>query len=292
MQQCRFCNKNVEQLKISHIIPKFFFDWLKKGSTLKRMRSTTSAQPVQDGYKIEFMCGECEVGFSKYEKYCAEKIFRPLVNGTSFIDIFKNIDFDKFNKFLASLLWRVSMNSLNNPQLNGNYRENEKVLFNEYTNKLKDSYNNNVSIDFNTYLIPLTEEITKKNILEVEDYVYYERSISMDFVIFYNFDGQASIRIKLPFILIVCEFISSKKDNWKGFKINNKIFEFSDLYNIPKYIHEYMKYQCKQGYDMINNLPEHQLERLIKMAQTKIQENDDTFKAIKKNIKYDIANIE
>lgn len=292
MQQCRFCNKNVEQLKISHIIPKFFSDWLKKGSTLKRMKLTTSAQPVQDGYKIEFMCGECEVDFSKYEKYCAEKIFRPLVNGTSFIDIFKNIDFDKFNKFLASLLWRVSMNGLNNPQLNRNYREDEKVLFNEYANKLKDSYSNNVSIDFNTYLIPLTEEITKKNILEVENYVYYERSIGMDFVIFDNFDGQASIIIKLPFILIVCEFISSKKDNWKGFKINNKIFEFSDLYNIPKYIHEYMKYQCKQGYDMINNLPEHQLEKLIKMAQTKIQENDDTFKAIKKNIKYNIANIE
>lgn len=284
MQECKFCNKSVEQLKISHIVPKFFYDWLKKGSTLKRMRTATSPQPVQDGYKIEFMCGECEVDFSKYEKYCAEKVFRPLTNNTSFTEIFKNIDFDIFNKFLASLLWRVSMNGLNNPQINGNYKEDEKILFNEYTNKLKYSYNKNVSIDFNTYLIPLTEELAKRNILEVVDYVYYERSISVDLVIFDNFDGQASILVKLPFMLIICEFISSKKDNWRGFKINNKEFEFSDSYNIPKYIHEYMKYQCQQGYDIINNLPEHQLKKLIEMANTKMQESDDTVKAIKKNI--------
>lgn len=284
MQECKFCCKSVEQLKISHIIPKFFSDWLKKGSTLKRMRSTTSPQPVQDGYKIEFMCGECEVDFSKYEKYCAEKVFRPLINGISFIDIFKNVDFNIFNKFLASLLWRVSMNGLNNPQINGNYSEDEKVLFNEYTKKLKDSYNNSSSIDFNTYLIPLTEELANKNILEVVDYVYYERSISMNFVIFDNFDGQASILIKLPFKLIVCEFISSKKDHWKGFKIDNKRFEFSDSYNIPQYIHEYMKQDCQLGYSMINNLSDYQLKELIKKAQSKMQESDDTFSSLKKNI--------
>jgi hypothetical protein len=288
MQQCKFCNKNVEQLKISHIIPKFFYDWLKKGSTLKRMRTATSKQPVQDGYKIEFLCGECEVDFSKYEKYCAEKIFRPLTNDISFIDIFKNINFDMFNKFLASLLWRASMNSLNNPQLNGNYKEDEKILFNKYTNKLKDSYKDNVSIDFNTYIIPLTEEFVNKNILKLKNYAYYERSIGMDFIIFDDFYGQASILIKLPFLLIVCEFISSKEDNWKGFKINNKEIEFSDYYNIPEYIHKYMEYNCQQGYDIVNNLPEHQLKKLIEMAQIKIKEDDDTFKAIKKNIEYNI----
>lgn len=288
MQQCKFCNKNVEQLKLSHIIPKFLYDWLKKGSTLKRMRSSTSKQPVQDGYKIEFLCEECEVDFSKYEKYFAEKIFRPLTNHTSFIDIFENINFNMFNKFLASLLWRISMNGLNNPLFNTNYTKDEIILFNEYTNKIKDSYKNSIPISFNTYLIPLIEEFANKNILKVEDYVYYERSIGMDFIIFDNFNGQASIIIKLPFMLIVCEFISSKKDNWNGFKINNNKFEFSNSYNIPEYIHAYMKGNCQAGYNIMDELSENQLNKVIEMAQAKKKETDDTFKAIKKNIERSI----
>ena len=78
MYQCNFCEKKVERLAKSRIIQKFFDDWVIKTSTLKRLRGTTSNKPVQDGYKIEFLCNECEVGFSKYDKYFAENFFGVL----------------------------------------------------------------------------------------------------------------------------------------------------------------------------------------------------------------------
>ncbi|WP_066161425.1 hypothetical protein [Aliarcobacter skirrowii] len=282
MYQCNFCEKNVEKLAKSHIIPKFFYDWVIKTSTLKRLRGTTSNKPVQDGYKIEFLCNDCEVIFSKYEKYFAE-IFFSVLKDEKDISELKKLDFNQINKFLTSLFWRVLKNGLNNPNLNGNYTSDELSKFNIDANSLKNSFLNDSSTEFDTYLIPLTEYFEHNNVLEIKDYSYYERSIGMDFMIFDNHDGQASIIVKLPFILLVCELMSSDTDNWQGFKINNHCIELFEPYHIPQYIQDYMQYNYKQTCNIINSLPNNQMEKLIKQVKVKVKSTDGTIKTILKN---------
>jgi len=235
LTQCNFCKDNVPKLEISHIIPKFIYKWLKETSTTKIMRSANNPnKPAQDGYKVPFLCKTCESNFSSYEKYFSEKIFKPFVESND-LEIFKNINHQKFKDFVTSLIWRVAQHSVNEPSLNGNYTPDEILKFNKFSNEIKQSYEKDLAIPFNTYFIPLTEEFVSSKVLKIEDYVYFERSIAMEFMIFDNHDGQVSVLIKLPFMMIVCEYISSKDNECYGLKINQGNFEYSDdTYKIPK----------------------------------------------------------
>lgn len=287
MVKCNFCNEEVEKLEISHILPKFIYKWLKDTSTIKRMRSSINPnKPAQDGYKIPFLCKKCEGDFSQYEKYFSENIFKPFIDSND-ITIFENIDFAKINKFISSLIWRVVKHSINNPELNGNYKKDEIKLFNTYTDEIQENYNLNTKINFNTYFIPLTEEFAKKNIFQNINFVYFERSIAMEFIIFDNYNGVASVIIKFPFMLIVCEYISSRHQEWRGFKINEGKFEYSKEYKIPQYINDFIESDKNRQYSIMENLPKHKLDDIIKKAKD-IKETDGTYKAKLKNYNHGI----
>lgn len=284
MTKCNFCKKEVLQLEVSHIIPKFIYKWLKETSTTKKMRSGTNPnKPVQDGYKVPFLCKTCENDFSRYEKHFSEKIFKPFIESND-LGIFKNINHQEFKKFITSLIWRVAQHSINEPSLNGNYTPDEILKFNRFSNEIKQSYEKNLTIPFNTYFIPLTKEFVSSEVLKVEDYVYFERSIAMEFMIFDNHDGQASVLIKLPFMMIVCEYISSKNNEWNGLKINQGSFEYSDdTYRIPKYIHDFMEFDKNRHYDVMKKVSETQLNK-IKTKDKEMTEEDGTYKAMHKNL--------
>ncbi len=284
MIQCNFCKEEVPKLEISHIIPKFIYKWLKETSTTKKMRSSQNPnKPEQDGYKVPFLCKTCENDFSRYEKYFSEKIFKPFIESND-LEIFKTIDYKKFQKFIISLIWRVAQHSVNEPSLNGNYTADEILKFNRFSNEIKHSYKKDLNISFNTYLIPLTEKFVSSKVLKVEDYVYFERSIAMEFMIFDNHDGQASVLIKLPFMMIVCEYISSSSNEWNGLKINQDSFEYSNnTYKIPTYIHDFMEFDKNRHYDIMKKVSETQLNK-IKTKAKEITEEDGTYKAMHKNL--------
>ena len=69
MEQCRLCKCTDKPLKESHIIPKMFYNELKRNSPTHIMRMADNPnRGVQDGLKLPFLCGECEELFSKYER--------------------------------------------------------------------------------------------------------------------------------------------------------------------------------------------------------------------------------
>ncbi len=100
---CALCSEDKELCK-SHFIPKFIFDWIKKTSATGYLRQAINIDKrLQDGTKEKFLCSNCEILFSKYEKYFAENIFYPYVNEnkTSF-EYNKNLQ-----KFIISITWRL-----------------------------------------------------------------------------------------------------------------------------------------------------------------------------------------
>ena len=104
---CRLC-KRAAELKESHLIPKFVFDWMKRtGSPYFRV----SGQPnkrEQDGRKYHLLCGDCEQRFSTRERWFSENVFVPYLERkvTSFPYT------DSLFYFLVSVLWRVLQDDL------------------------------------------------------------------------------------------------------------------------------------------------------------------------------------
>lgn len=101
---CRLCKKS-DILRNSHIIPKFFFEELKKLSLTKIMRNGINVnKPQQDGIKTKFLCQHCEVLFSKYEKYFSKKIYSHYTDKNFSYTL--NSDDDELRYFILSFVWR------------------------------------------------------------------------------------------------------------------------------------------------------------------------------------------
>ena len=74
MEQCRLCKCTDKPLKESHIIPKMFYNALKRNSPTRIMRMADDPnRGVQDGLKLPFLCGECEELFGIVNKCAVEK---------------------------------------------------------------------------------------------------------------------------------------------------------------------------------------------------------------------------
>jgi hypothetical protein len=100
---CKLCKKEAD-LKISHITPKFIGKWLKKTSMTGFLREKNNiGKRAQDLAKEYWLCGECEVLFSKWETPFANKVFFPFVDKDQSVAHYD----DWLAKFCASLSWRT-----------------------------------------------------------------------------------------------------------------------------------------------------------------------------------------
>ena len=80
MTKCKLCNEN-KGLCDSHILPKFFFNWLKNTSATKLLRIADNPnKPVQDGVKRKLFCLDCEERLNKLETYFSNTFFHPYIN--------------------------------------------------------------------------------------------------------------------------------------------------------------------------------------------------------------------
>lgn len=100
---CALCKKK-EDLKQSHIIPKFVGRWLKETSATGILRGVIKpGERIQDLPKIPLLCEDCELIFSRLETYFANNIFYPFFNDNK-----ESFEYDeRLFRFLISLSWRT-----------------------------------------------------------------------------------------------------------------------------------------------------------------------------------------
>ena len=102
--ECALCKKESE-LKLSHIIPKFVFRYLKKDSFTGKIRKVSDPnKPLQDGDKMSLLCNDCEQLFSRKEVQFANKIYYPFKK-----EGFNKLNYDGnwLNHFITSVNWRI-----------------------------------------------------------------------------------------------------------------------------------------------------------------------------------------
>ncbi len=102
-QTCRLCCEEKE-LRESHVIPKFVFDWQKESSGTGFLRSSEMPnRRAQDGEKEHMLCGDCEALFNQWETPFATKIFHPLNKREAI-----RFEYQSWLlKFAVSVSWRV-----------------------------------------------------------------------------------------------------------------------------------------------------------------------------------------
>lgn len=126
MGKCRLCNCDNVTLKESHIVPKMFFNAIKKKSSTGIMRQAIAPNKgVQDGLKIPFLCERCEELFSKYETYFSNNVYSETVKNDG--EICFNSRNDYFSYFLLSIAWRVMQYTLENDETTFTEREKKEI---------------------------------------------------------------------------------------------------------------------------------------------------------------------
>ncbi len=102
--KCAFCG-DLSDLKESHIIPKFVFNWFKDSSPSAIRSIDEPNLRVQDGIKQSLLCSKCEELFSGWERSFCEKLFLPL-HSSPYINT--PITYNEWAlKFAVSISWRV-----------------------------------------------------------------------------------------------------------------------------------------------------------------------------------------
>ena len=106
MDKCRLCQTS-KQLRRSHIVPKTFFDFIKKNSPSGGLRrADTPNKRREDGLVLPFLCNSCEELFSKYEKYFIDNIFSLICTSVDNFRIDTRLD-DDLRYFILSVAWRT-----------------------------------------------------------------------------------------------------------------------------------------------------------------------------------------
>ena len=129
---CSLCLKD-EELRESHVIPKFVAKWLKETSATGYLRQAVQPNIRKQDFATErLLCGTCENLFSKWENQFAESIFFPYLNDRK--EEFEYTDW--LLKFAVSLIWRLGVAELEGfrdyqPQLT-NYLEQALSVWRDY----------------------------------------------------------------------------------------------------------------------------------------------------------------
>jgi hypothetical protein len=127
---CTLCKQNRE-LKTSHIIPSFVFQWMRKTGSEKFRNITTPNKREQDGIKLKLLCGDCEGKFSKVETWFTRKFFHPILDRMLTDNDQQeapNLDYDEhLYVFCLSVLWRILVYNLKRD----NYPKEHKTILNQ-----------------------------------------------------------------------------------------------------------------------------------------------------------------
>ncbi|MHC9089997.1 hypothetical protein ACXIHB_15035 [Tenacibaculum sp. IMCC1] len=186
----------------SHLIPKFVFKWMKKSGGNYFRSALNPNVRMQDGFKQHLLCFECEQKFSKYEKWFADNIFHPHVNGKKdFLDYNENL-----GNFIVSVLWRrLLLNKINNePYL--------EEVFNDWHSYL----NGDSEITFDDiHLLFLGDMWNNKNQPHEFIHRYFTRAADTNIA---EIDNDTIVFAKFSRFIVLAQ-VNNTDDNFRGTKV-------------------------------------------------------------------------
>lgn len=169
------------ELKLSHIIPKFAFDYLKRTGGKYLRTYENPDRRVQDGPKQYLLCEKAEQEFSKRERWFSNNVFLPYLKENK-----QEFDYDEnFAYFMISVLWRVLIDQTNQEDVKAEKRlDFLEDVKSEWKLFLADSI---YPVNFNDLNIFLTDRIVSHNTNGINVDLYMSRIIDATIVHNENF---------------------------------------------------------------------------------------------------------
>lgn len=149
---CKLCDKE-KKLSESHIIPKFVFKWMQKSGGKYFRNPLNPNARMQDGFKPNLLCKNCEQIFGTNEKWFSENIFYPFLNKNK-----NTIKYGKeLSKFIISVLWRILLLS-KETLTNETYKELSLEVLEEWKKYLFENISPNKYTKIHLIFIPDSPE--------------------------------------------------------------------------------------------------------------------------------------
>lgn len=230
MNACKLCGEPNITKPNSHIIPSFFYRWIKETSPTGYLRAVDNPnKSLQDGLKCEFLCETCEKVFNKWETKFSNKVFYPLTTGV--LDSISEDDF--LLDFVASIAWRA-LAYLNDRQtiteINNEESKEISKAIDTWSNYLLGKTNDITGND--VYLIPVKSYFDNID----KEYQSYNRSVGLDFRIFDD-HYWGFVYVKLPNMIIIGHVLGEPEKSVNQYKVGkNYVVNDKDTLEIPDLI--------------------------------------------------------
>lgn len=276
--ECKLC-KIESNLKVSHMIPQFFTNWIKETSATSFLRlSNNPSKRAQDSTKEHWLCGSCENIFSQWESEFAKKVFYPCINEKK-----RNINYGSWmSKFCASLSWRtltyIRSTNRDTPESDRSIvllDNAEKHLANYLLGRVDNLY------QYEQHLYPV-ESIESYNYSGMPTNInrYYLRATAMDII---ESSSDVFVYTKLPsFILLGC----IKIEQIKKMRVSRIVLKNGKIspgqYVLPSGFFNYIVGKSWEAIDLLEQIPENQRKNIEEcmMKNPEKTANSGTIKAL------------
>ncbi len=281
---CRLCNIDRE-LKESHIIPSFIFKWIKETSGTGFIRFGQNPNlRIQDGYKLYWLCDDCENLFNTWETEFANNVFHPMTEGSSVYYPYGSW----LLKFAVSVSWRVL-----------NYFVEELDL-SHFPAILQEKANNALSL-WKDFLLGKTphparfeQHMLPLDLIDSFNHPYMPANINryilrtVDIDVVHSGDKSAYVYSKMGRIVLVGFIEMPNPREWKGTKLHVKKGVLgSKHYILPAGFGDYFVNKARGLAKIANSISPKQQQRIEESYSKDLDraESSETVKAMDQDVK-------
>jgi hypothetical protein len=254
---CRLCNQKRE-LQDSHVLPHFIYKWLKETSATGFLRfGREPNRRVQDGYKMQWLCLDCEQRLNVWETQFATRLFHPLNDGAT-----KILYGEWLLKFSVSVSWRTLLLMKDNEWLS-NFTEPQRNAANEalqtWAKFLLTKTSHPGRFEQHLLVLGAIEQSSIGN-LPANINRYILRTIDIDVV---RNDSTAFILSKLGKIIILGFIDVAYPKQWIGTKVHvHKGTVLGADYTVPKQFGDYLIAEARRFAAIHANISKTQRARM------------------------------
>jgi len=273
---CKLCHKKTD-LKLSHIIPKFLYRWLKGTSATGHIRLGQNPNVrVQDGFKEYWLCDECESRLNAWETEFANRIFYPSVQEDK-----NSFEYREWLlKFAVSLSWRtlVYAKNIGVPHFSDEQKQEADLALETWRDFLLGNIKN--PRKYQQYIIPVGI-ITKHSMPDLPRNMnfYLLRSLQLDAV---ANKTQAFVYTKIPYFIFIGG-VQLKPKQWKDTMVHvRKGIIGGRNITLPQFFFNYLKEKASRLKQIQKNISEKQRKKMESCVGNNIEKlaESETFKAL------------
>jgi len=277
---CALC-RNSNDLRDSHIIPRFVFDWAKRTSATGYLRlGLAPNQRVQDGFIERLLCGACEDRLNKFETPTAKQIFFPLHEKNT-----RELKYGAwFEKFCASIAWRtlILYRGVGLDELSPETLKNVDDALETWRMFLIDEIA--APSPFDLFAIPLDAiQSTNGRGVPPNFNQYLLRKIDPGVL---NHQGFPLVYAKLCRLLVIGSLSWDDPKAMRKARVNHGQGNIGKAIAIPEFIGTYLAERAKHAHELQSQISDRQMDRISQTMDKDFERtvNSESFAALTRDV--------